>query len=242
MESVQEGNSVNCASIKNNILMISLNKFYKNKSNLNKFLKIINGDSKISLRIVDWFVTNYSKKNNISYNIFSKNYTVKKTDVVDENDIIEQETISEDFEAFLTQIDFEKAFDSIEWKFLFQTLEQFNFGDYFIKWIKTFYKDIYSCVGNNGTYSEYFKLTRSIRQGCPISALLFLLVAEIVAITIRNDNKIKGVKIGQTEFKLGMMADDTSLYLNDIKSISQAIAVFKRFTACSGLKLNLNKT
>ena len=83
-------------------------------------------------------------------------------------------------------MDFEKAFDSIEWPFLFKCLESFNFGPNFNKWVKIFYNNISSCVGNNGHYSDYFELSRSIRQGCPISALLFILVAEMLAIKIRN--------------------------------------------------------
>ena len=80
-------------------------------------------------------------------------------------------------------------------------MKLFNFGEDFIKWIKILYTDIQACVGNNGKYSPYFRLTRSIRQGCPISALLFLLVAEIIAIDIRNDNDIKGIKIGEQNLK-----------------------------------------
>ena len=58
--------------------MISLNKFYDVQEHLDKFNQIVNGDSKISLRIIDWFVTNYSKKNNICYIVFTKHKTVKK--------------------------------------------------------------------------------------------------------------------------------------------------------------------
>ena len=46
--------------------------------------------------------------------------------------------------------------------FLFKTLKAFNFGDGFISWIKLLYTDISSCVGNNGYYSKFLKLTRSI--------------------------------------------------------------------------------
>ena len=55
------------SNVKQELLMSSLQKFYLNPDNLNTILPIINGDSKISLRVIDWFVTNYSKKNNISY-------------------------------------------------------------------------------------------------------------------------------------------------------------------------------
>ena len=54
-----------CASklnTQNDLLMTNLTDFYNNHENLNKMMRIINGESKISLRIVDWFVTNYAKK------------------------------------------------------------------------------------------------------------------------------------------------------------------------------------
>tara|TARA_B110000908_G_C10245209_1_gene448407 strand:- start:456 stop:1064 length:609 start_codon:yes stop_codon:yes gene_type:complete len=54
-------------SSRNNLLLISLNKFFKNKEHITKVLPIISGNSRLSLRIIDWFVTNYSKKHNISY-------------------------------------------------------------------------------------------------------------------------------------------------------------------------------
>ena len=148
----------------------------------------------------------------------------------------------EELDAYIAQIDFEKAFDSIEWPFLLKTLKEFNFGENFIKWIKILYTDIQSCVGNNGYYSTYFKLTRSIRQGCPISALLFLLVAEMIAIDIRNDREIIGIEINDCVFKIALMADDTTLFIKDIKSLEKAIEKFRRFEEFSGLKLNLSKT
>ena len=147
-----------------------------------------------------------------------------------------------DLEAYITQVDFEKAFDSIEWPFLFHTLELFGFGKNFINWIKILHTDIQACVGNNGFFSPYFRLTRSIRQGCPISALLFLLVAEVLAIQIRENKNIKGIQINEIEQKIGLMADDTTLFLADLHSLSIAISTFKNFEKYSGLKLNLNKT
>ena len=54
---------------KQDLLMSSLTLFFKNKYNIDKIMPIINGESNISLRILDWFVTNYAKKYNIAYNI-----------------------------------------------------------------------------------------------------------------------------------------------------------------------------
>jgi len=57
----------------NDLLLNKLLEFYNKDNNLQKMLKIINGESKISLRIVDWFVTNYAKKNFIVYDINKNN-------------------------------------------------------------------------------------------------------------------------------------------------------------------------
>ena len=148
----------------------------------------------------------------------------------------------ENIEAYLTQIDFEKAFDSIEWDFLIKTLKAFDLGDYFINWINIIYTDISACVSNNGYYSKYFKLSRAIRQGCPVSALLFLFVAEIIAIKIRNNKHIQGIKIDKVIYKIFMMADDTTIATTNLESLKIAINDFKNFETFSGLKLNLSKT
>lgn len=62
---------------KQDLLMVSLTDFYKNKNKLKKMIKIIHGNHPISLRILDWFVTNYSKKNNIIFDLKTKDYIQK---------------------------------------------------------------------------------------------------------------------------------------------------------------------
>ena len=151
-------------------------------------------------------------------------------------------TSQQNHSGIIAIIDFEKAFDTIEWPFLFQTLKAFNFGENFINWIKLLYNNNFSCVSNNGYLSDYFQLNRGIRQGCPISALLFILVAEIIAISIRSEKNIKGITINEEEFKIIQLADDTTLFLKNIKSLVLAIDLFKKFGAFSGLKLNIGKT
>ena len=145
-------------------------------------------------------------------------------------------------EAYIAQIDFEKAFDSIEWPFMLKTLEKFNFGENFIKWIKILYTDIYACVGNNGYYSDYFSISRSIRQGCPISALLFVFVLEVLATNIRLDKNIVGIKLKNVEYKLSLMADDMTLFISDLESLNNSVMALETFESFSGLKLNLGKT
>ena len=87
-------------------------------------------------------------------------------------------------------IDFKKAFDSVSRDFLFKTLHAFGFGNSFIQWIHTFYENISSCFLNNGFSTAPFPVERGVRQGDPLSAYLFIMVLEILCISIRRSKDI----------------------------------------------------
>lgn len=147
-------------------------------------------------------------------------------------------------EGLLLFLDFEKAFDSVEWNFLFKTLETFNFGTNFIHWIKILYKNPIFRLKNNGWISRTCQMHRGIRQGCPISALLYLFVAEILSDKIKNNGLINGftVKNSEKEIKNIQHADDMTLSLKNIDSLKQAIKTIDIFCKLAGSKINLSKT
>lgn len=147
-----------------------------------------------------------------------------------------------DLPGIILSIDFEKAFDSISWDFIDKSLEAFNFGVNFRMWIKILYKNIQSAVINNGNITEWFSPTRGIRQGCPLSAYLFIIAAETLAHKIRTDKKIEGIKIANFEIKISQLADDTNCFLKDHKSLKQTLYIFNLFSISSGLKINISKT
>ncbi len=95
--------------------------------------------------------------------------------------------------GLLLFLDFEIAFDSIEHEFMIKTLRKFNFGETFIKWIQTLYHKSTSYIKNNGYISEGFEATRGVKPGCPLSALLFILVVEILALRIKQNKEIKAI-------------------------------------------------
>ncbi len=102
-------------------------------------------------------------------------------------------------------IDFEKAFNFLKWNFLLKILKLVNFGEKIIGYIKMMYNNIKSTVINNGSSGGYFKLERGVRQGCPLSAYLFIVTIEILANIIRYEKNIKGIKIDNKIIKLSMM-------------------------------------
>ena len=102
-------------------------------------------------------------------------------------------------------LDFKKAFDTIEWDFINNCLKIFNFGPDIQNWFKVLYNNVNSCVLNNGYASEFFSLGRGVRQGCPLSGLLFVIGIEILARAIKNDAGIKGIKVGEKEIKFPYM-------------------------------------
>jgi hypothetical protein len=91
-------------------------------------------------------------------------------------------------------LDFEKAFDTIRWSVIYDALEIFNLGQNFISWVHTIYNESEACVTNNGFSSPFFKLQRGVRQGCPLSAYLFIMVVELLANKIRKSDNIKELK------------------------------------------------
>ena len=105
-------------------------------------------------------------------------------------------------DAFVLAIDFEAAFDSLEWNFTWKVLAAYGFPNFYVDALKTVYKNIEACVVNGATTSPYFKTSRGARQGDPMSAILFILALEILLIRIRANKDIKGIKIENEEIKL----------------------------------------
>lgn len=91
--------------------------------------------------------------------------------------------------------------------------------------------------------SDFFQIERGCRQGDPLSPYLFVLCAEILAIKLRNNEKIKGLQILNFENKVSQFADDTAISLDGTEiSLQETMNELQNFAKISGLHINFSKT
>ena len=125
--------------------------------------------------------------------------------------------------------DFKKAFDTIEWKFVDICLKSYGFNDNFRKWVSVMYCDPHLNILMNGWLTKDIQPSRGIRQGCPLSALLFILSIEALANEIRQNNNVIGLGVGCNEktFKILQLADDVTLFVRTVMSGNTAIKIIQ---------------
>ena len=156
---------------------------------------------------------------------------------------IMQYTEQNDIPGMLLMIDFEKAFDSVSWTFIDKVFHFFGYGESIINWVKTLHTNVSSSINQGGNLSPFIHIQRGCRQGDPIAPYIFILCAEILAIRIRNNKKIKGINVENYPILMSQYADDTSLILDGSEtSLQEAITELNNFAKISGLKINIDKT
>ena len=143
----------------------------------------------------------------------------------------------------ILSVDMDKCFDRISYSGIYGALRYFNFGENFIRWVSLFYTDFQVCTQNFGFYSDFFSKGRSVNQGCIISPAIFLLTSEILANKLRNNDKIKGIKIHDVEYLISQFADDIDLYLPyDETILNETLKIISDIENHTGLKASYDKT
>ena len=150
---------------------------------------------------------------------------------------------NERIKGLLQLVDFEKAFDSISWKFLTNCLMNLGFGRNFVRWIKTFNEGVFASVLQCGFLLEPIKVARGCRQGDPIAPYLFIICSLFLSQLIDQNKTIKGIKLRGGEIKITQFADDTTIFLNGTESsLQEALNIIEIFGSYSGLKMNKEKS
>ena len=145
----------------------------------------------------------------------------------------------------------EKAYDHVNWEALFYLLDRMGFGMKWRGWIKACVTFVYFSVLVNGSPEGFFRCSRGLRQGDPLSSLLFLLIMEVLSRLLKKTeecNLIRGFHVGDVNV-VGvrishlLFADDTILFCDasreQLLSIRLVLSCFQTFT---GLKVNIGKS
>ena len=112
-------------------------------------------------------------------------------------------------------VDAEKAFDKIQHTFMIKTLQKVGIEGSYLNIVKAIYEKPTANIILNGENLKAFPLRSGIRQGCPLSPLLFNIVLEVLGTAIREEKEIKGIQIGKEKGKLLLFADDVILYIEN---------------------------
>lgn len=140
-------------------------------------------------------------------------------------------------------LDAEKAFDRLEWDYLWMVLEKFGFDLDFIKLTKLLYSNPSAVIVTGHNMSSQFPVSRSCRQGCPFSPLLFALSLEPLAQSIRQHPLISPIIYNDTKHYIALYADDVLLFTdNTPSSIPYILDTFSNFSLMSGYKINWSKS
>ena len=142
----------------------------------------------------------------------------------------------------LINIDLQKAFDSVNHSFLFSVMRKMGFSLEFISFIQMFYNEVISVCLVNGHQGNSFNIKRGVRQGCPLSMLLYVLAQEPLYRALKASTQIQAIDIPCKETKLLGFADDTSIFVNSILSITSVFNILKDYGNASGIQVNNKKT
>ncbi|XP_057426328.1 uncharacterized protein LOC130719736 [Lotus japonicus] len=149
--------------------------------------------------------------------------------------------------GFLLKLDFAKAYDNIDWDFLLDLLKEMNFGDKWITWISNCITTASLAILVNDTPTEFFKIEKGLRQGDPLSPLLFNICANGLSCLLNQvlgEELFSGVRIGpELAINHLQFADDTLLFCeNNQEQLDILCNIVVSFLFASGLKINLSKS
>ena len=145
--------------------------------------------------------------------------------------------------SLLITVDFEKAFDRVSYEALYRILKFFEFGEIFVSLTKVLFTGFNLCTTNNRHFGRYWSPTRGLFQGNPATPLYFLLVAEILAIKLKQKPKNKTLMVKEKKILLTQFADDLNIFLKFDQDSWQAVMnEFDDYEAATGMKISYEKT
>ena len=150
----------------------------------------------------------------------------------------------EDRQGIFLFLDMEKAFDRVSYEFTKKGLEALGFGKHFRRWVGMMYDENRPPQRRmyvNGYYSEWFPIKSGVAQGCPLSPLLFLIVAEALKCSLEMEKDYKGIEVRDRVYKMSQFADDTILFLAGLRDLKLGQRAIRRWCKATGMRENVKK-
>lgn len=150
--------------------------------------------------------------------------------------------------GLIFKLDLEKAFDNLNWVFLFKMMKLFGYPDDWILWIHECLSTASISVLVNGAPTKEFKMQKGVRQGDPLSPFLFIIAAESLNCLFQEAvslGSLKGLKVSDEDPVLTHLqfADDTLIFCEaKMEEISAVKGLLQGFEVMSGLKINYHKS
>ncbi|CDO71547.1 hypothetical protein BN946_scf184911.g17 [Trametes cinnabarina] len=143
----------------------------------------------------------------------------------------------------IVALDQEKAYDRIAHDYLWRVLHTFGIPPGFTNIVRSLYRDAMTCVTINGVTSNTYKVYRGVRQGDPLSCLLFDLAIEPLSAMIRK-SELKGFDISNRleALKATLFADDTTTYLHEDDDFGVLQNILDTWCSAAKAKFNMKKT
>ena len=151
--------------------------------------------------------------------------------------LIKQYAVEMKQNDIICALDFTKAFDSVDRTFMFSILDYLAIDSCTMKLIKIMYSKTCSIIDINSEFSEVFEISRGVRQGCPLSALLFNLVMEPLLQNIQTCKKLES----SNKQKVIAYADDVTVSLKS-SAMKKLLQILEKFKIVSGLYIHHSKS
>lgn len=142
----------------------------------------------------------------------------------------------------IVQVDLSQAFDRVSHQFLFDLLKWCQLGEYLERWILAFYRGMNTHLVVNNSRGCRIDIRSSVRQGCPLSPLLFSLYLEPLCRKLISNTNLTGAVMGTEVIKICAYADDLTVICSSKEQVTEALKDINRFTMASGAKINLEKS